>query len=36
MPFMDSHHLLMFGGHWSGASGDIKFNMSHELTKPRD
>ena len=22
---MKSHHLAMFGGHWFGASGDIKY-----------
>ena len=24
-----SHHLAMFGGHWSSASGDIKYLICH-------
>ena len=26
-----SYHLAMFGGHWSSASGDIKYLISREL-----
>ena len=26
---MVSHHLAMFGGHWSSASGDIKYLKYH-------
>ena len=28
-PVMVSHHLAMFGGHWSSASGDIKYLTCH-------
>ena len=27
--FMEIHHLAMFGGHWSSASGDIKYLRCH-------
>ena len=26
---MESHHLPMFGEHWSSASGDIKYLIFH-------
>ena len=26
---MVSHHLAMFGGHWSSASGDVKYLTCH-------
>ena len=29
------HHLTMFGGHWSSASGDMKYLKFH-ITSPND
>ena len=26
---MVSHHLIMFGGHWSNASGNMKYLICH-------
>ena len=30
---MVSHHLAMFGGHWSSASGDVKYLTCHVTLK---
>ena len=35
-PLTVSYHLAMLGCHWSSASGDIKYLLSHEPTKPHN
>ena len=33
---MKSHHLTMFDGHWSNASGDIKYLICHVTSQKRE
>ena len=33
---MVCHYLAMFGSHWPSTSGNIKYLMSRDPTKPRD
>ena len=33
---MIGHQFAMYGGHWSGRSGDITFNLSHDITRSHD
>ena len=32
---MVSHHLIMFGGHWSNASGNMKYLICHMTSQNR-
>ena len=33
MPFTVSYHPAIFGGHWSSASGDMKYSIGHMTSK---